>query len=374
MSSRATEPEEGGLGPLDTPDLSDLGQRIAAKRDAALEQAEAEDEPTTEPDIEADTEPDTESGELDDEPVVEPDSEDAEPDTSADEDEPEEGDEPEAEDADEFVLGRYKTIEDAETGIREKDATIIRLYRELDEAKNKQPEQPTTTDVPATADKPQLDVEAWNEWAAEQVEAGAGVQGAMAALERGGAEGYDIYIGRWIESDDPSERAEAIRFNNEVQRQVATQQAIAAVKPVVDDASKPPQGESDQAAYDAVARRHPDFGEMGAEMDRVAKSLDDDTRSWLRELATGDRAGQERAWEYLYRTAVATKVTPRRAATTRTERERRRVSGDAAKIAATVSSSEATATRTPLSEAEQAVLRRRNGIRERAGIPLLTEE
>jgi uncharacterized protein YkwD len=72
-------------------------------------------------------------------------------------------------------------------------------------------------------------------------------------------------------------------------------------------------------------------------------------------------------------TAAATRA-PVRAKVAKEERQRRKVSADEARLAATVSSAEGSSTRTPLPEAELAVVRRRNAIREKAGMPLLPEE
>lgn len=371
-------PEEAFEPIVGQPTIPQLEARIRAKREQAeqdaghiesphhaddiepIEPPATPDTPDTTPDTESDEDPDKDEAEDDDhdvEPVAEPDDVDLEED-----------------DGEEFFIGRYKTKEEAERGIAEQHATIARLFRERVQREQAQEEQ-QQQEQPVERSGPQLDENEWAEWAQTAVEEGQGVQGALAALEKGGPRGYDIYVGRWLESEDPSERAQAHAFNNEVTRQFAAQQARQAVQPEIERVRSTPPDDP-EAAQRAVAAKHPDFEQLRPEMDRLIVedgALDVETKNWLAELASQGGAGKVRAWEYLYMTASATRA-PERERTRTKERERRKVSADEDRLAATVSSSEGASTRTPLSEAELAVIRKKNGIRAKAGMPLLPEE
>jgi hypothetical protein len=351
------------------PTLPQLEARIRVKREAAEQDAGIMQSPHHADDIEpieppSDAEPTQEEVGADDHETTEPEESEVE------EEQPEDA-EPEEDDGEEFFVGRYRTKEDVEAGIREKDATIARLFRErIDREQGPGQQQPQPEQG-----GPQLDQAAWSEWAQTAVEEGQGVQGALAALERGGPQGYDIYVAHWLESDDPSERAQAHAFNNEVTRQYAAQEARKAVQPEIERVRSTPPDDP-VAVRQAFAAKHPDFEQLEPEMDRLILeegALDMETKSWLADLASQGGAGKQRALEYLYMTAAATRA-PVRAAVAKEERQRRKVSADEAKLAATVSSAEGSSTRTPLPEAELAVVRRRNAIREKAGMPLLPEE
>lgn len=373
LPPEAFEPIEGAPTP------EQLEVRIRAKREQAAQDAGWITSPQNEGDIEP-IEPDEPSAAVVEEeppPVetpepVEPDAEPDEPDEPdvlPGEDEPdveaEEADEPDAEE-EQFFVGRYRTKEDAEAGNAEKDRLIAQLFRDKAEREtSEQAEQGTSPDI---------DPQAWHEWAAAAVEEGGGVQGALTALERGGAQGYDIYISHWLQDEDPSSRAEALAFNNEVTRQFATQQA----QLVAEHArrSETTHLQQAEAAKNAVAAKYPEFRDLEKEMDRLVVepgALDDETKQWLHQTASTSIEGKQRAWEYLYLVASSTRA-PARAKANGEERRRRRTSADAAKVAATVSSSEGTAVRTLPSAADLAMIRKRNGIREKAGLPLLAEE
>jgi hypothetical protein len=353
------------------PTLDQLETRIRAKREQAEQDAGIMQSPHHADDIEPIEPPAVE------EPTEEPVEEEVDDDQADEAEEPEaEEEQPEEahleeDDGEEFFVGRYRTKEDVEAGIREKDATIARLFRERIDREQGPGEQPQQPDQ----DGPVLDRAAWSEWAQTAVEEGQGVQGALAALETGGQQGYDIYVAHWLESDDPSERAQAIAFNNEVTRQYAAQNARQAVQPEIERVRSTPPDDP-QAVRQAFAAKHPDFEQLEPEMDRLILedgALDVETKQWLADLAEQGGAGKQRALEYLYMTAAATRA-PVRAKVAKEERQRRKVSADEAKLAATVSSAEGSSTRTPLPEAELAVVRRRNAIREKAGMPLLPEE
>lgn len=382
-----TDPNLEGLPPEafeeieGSPSLPQLEARIRIKREQAMQDEGVMQSPHHADDIEPLPPPETTPPEAEEQPEEQ---------EVVSEEEPEEGDEqtdeelPDADplepaDDEEFYVGRYRTKEEAESGIREQHHTIERLFRERyqREQQAQQQQQQQAQQQGEQGEQPKLDADTWHEWASQAVEEEQGVQGAMAALEKGGPQGYDIYVAHWLESEDPEQRATAIAFNNEVQRQFAAMHARAAVQP------QPPQQVSNgeipddpQVAQRVVAARFADFDELIPEMDRLMAAEDglgDDTKRWLVDLAEEGGTGKARAWEYLYHTAKATRL-PVREQTVKKERQRRKVSADADKLAATVSSSEGASTRTPLSEAEQAVIRRKNGIREKAGLPLLPEE
>jgi hypothetical protein len=173
----------------------------------------------------------------------------------------------------------------------------------------------------------------------------------------------------------PQSVRQAHAFNNEVTRQYAAQNARQAVQPEIERMRSTPPDDP-QAVRQAFAAKHPDFEQLEPEMDRLILedgALDIETKQWLADLASQGGAGKQRALEYLYMTAAATRA-PVRAKVAKEERQRRKVSADEARLAATVSSAEGSSTRTPLPEAELAVVRRRNAIREKAGMPLLPEE
>lgn len=340
---------------------SQLEFRIRMKREAAAQESglmqsphhDAEIEPideATREDVERT--PVEEGVAAEEEAVAEPVTEEGEEQDDALEEEGEEED---------FYVGRYKSREAAEEAIAEKDRTIARLFREKHEA---------TTSEQQQEGQPQVDFEAWQEWAENEVGEGrASVDGAMVALERGGEVGYSIYMSNWLDDPNPASRAQARMVEMAVTRQQATlaAQATQPVQQPVDDA---------ETAMKAVADRYPDFETLRPEMDRLVTSpdgLDDPTKNWLTSLAQSGPEGKERAWEYLYLQAN-TSTAPQRAKAQQEERKQRRASSDAAKLAATVSSNEGTPTRTPLSEAELAVIRKKNAIRSKLGQELLPEE
>jgi hypothetical protein len=361
------EPGPDGLTP------TQFAARVSAKREEAAQAAGWVKPP--EPDAplpEGEKEPEAEAELVQSPPVEEepPEVEEAEGEEVEGEEPPEgeadleEGEEEEGE----FYARRYRDKESTEKGLDEKDATINQLYRELHERNLK-------IERAAEAEPAELDHGAWQSWAEEVVENGGGVQGAMAALEAGGEDGFDIYISAWSRSDDPEERAQALVFNNKVQRVFAerrVQQALQAEQRQPDRSSK----EEAELAKQRAAATRPDFDQYTEAMDRLATEeglLPEETKQWLADLAQDGIEGKMRAWDYLYLAAKAMNAPSRRRAQ-EAERKQRRASGDRAKVQAMVSSSEATPTRTPLSEAELTVIRKKNELRERWGLEALPEE
>jgi len=335
--------EEVGEEGLNVPQLE---LRIRAKREQAMQDAGLLSPPGPDEPIE-------------EVPEEEPESEPVEP------------EEPEQEQQEDFFFGRYKTREEAERGHAEKDATIDRLYRERAERGQQQEQQ-------AQGEEQGFDPQAWSEWAAEAVANGAAEQGAMAALNapNGGERALDIYIAHWM--DDPDQRGQALAFNNAATRHLATQLALQAVAPILQDRQAQEAEREAVRARATLASRHPDYEEMEREMDRLVLEengvLDDDQKQWLEDTAREKGfQGKVHVLEYLYSVASQT-TTPQRRKAQAAERGRRKAASDAAKVSATVSSSEATGTRTPLSEAELAVRAKKNAIRAKLGQPLLPTE
>jgi hypothetical protein len=363
-SDEAFEPPgEGGLT------TEQLAFRLHAKREQAMQDTGAISPPV------ADVEPLEEEAPavVEEEPEApleeEPEEPEAEPEEEPTEEEPEEPEEPPEDEVDEFFLARYRDRESAEEGLAEKDRTIAALYRQLHEreqALQQQPEQPE-----------QLDTAAWSEWAAESVENGAGLKGAQQALESGGPQGFDIYMAHWLAVEDPEERVQATAFNNEVIRQHSAQIALQAVQPEIEKSHERTVEEEAQTAKQLVAAEHPDFDDYTEDMDRLIRDqnglLPEETKKQLAEIAQNGVEGKRMAWEHLYLAARAARG-PRRQQAQTVEKERRTKRADAAKIAATVSTAEGSGAHTPPNAAEQAVLQKRNAIRQRLGQPELPME
>ena len=350
------EPGESGLS------VPQLELRIRAKREQAMQDMGLLTPPQPDEPL------DTEEPEVEDEPPPE----DTEP-GHEEEPEPEEQEEPpqaeapEAEEADGFYVGRYRTREEAEAALAEARLTIDRLNNEKAMREREEREQ----------EQQQFSPQAWHEWSAEQMEQGVDArEAANVALQHGGEAAYDIFLAHWLA--DPEQAAQAHAFNNYVQRQVATQHALAAVQPLLQEQqTRSIESEAVQARA-AVAARHPDFDELEQEMDRLVLSengpIDEGTKQWLEQTAlTGGVQGKVIALEHLYAIASQT-ISPKRRQARAAEQNRRKASADAAKVSATVSSSEASGARTPLSEAELAVLAKKNAIRAKLGQPQLPTE
>jgi len=322
----------------------------------------------------ADTQDDLEplpEAEVAEPPVEIPDAEEpeeeepVEPDEEPEPEELPEPEEPEEEiEQEDFYLGRYKTKEAAEAGMAEKDRMIDSFLRWRAE----EPEEEPQPQGPQ-----QLDIPAWNEWAEESVAAGLGQEGAMQALQTGGAEAYDIYFGYW--ASDPDQSAQAHAFNNWVTRYYAEQRAEMATAPLFQrDAAQAARSEAERA-QEIVAEQYPDFNDHMETMNRLVGEeggLPPETRQRLQQMSQVGLPGKIHAWDFLYQAARAQNGESRRKAQ-RVEEGRRRAAADRAKVAATVSSSEGAQTRTPLSEADAYVVQRKNAIRQRLGQPLIEE-
>jgi hypothetical protein len=367
------EPGEDGLT------RQQFAARLSAKREQAAQDAgwvttpqpdaevETEEQPvqppvTDEPPPAAEPETVEEEGE-EEEGVAEEEAEEEAAEEPSEGEPEEEGEEPEAE----YYAGRYLTKDATEDGLREKDATINRLYRELHEQRQEIEQALQERE----AGPQQLDTEAWNAWAEEAVSNGLGADGALAALSQGGQEGYNLYLGHWLNDED--ERATALAFNNEVMLSFAEQRAAMQAESFREQRSPTEEAE---VAKQRMAAARPDFNDYTETMDRLVEEpglLPDETKQWLADLARSGLDGKTRAWDYLYLAAVAL-GTPNRRKAQAEERRQRKVSSDNAKVQAIVSSAEATPTRTPLTEAELTEIRYKNRLRERWDLPLLTEE
>jgi hypothetical protein len=347
-----------------------LAARVALRR----EQAEQDAGWVVPPGMGEDVEPLPEA-EVAEPPVAPPEEpeeeipaeEEVEPEEEPTEPEPEEPEEPEEEvEEEEFYVGRYKTREAAEAALAEKDRVIDSLFRDRHE-REQQPEP---------EEEAELDVNAWHQWAQESVEQGGSDRAALQALERGGSEGYDIYLSHWLASDDPEQVAAAHAFNNEVQRQFAAQRALQAVSPLLAEQQQRSTEADAAAAKQYVSDQYDDFGELEQTMDNLIRedgALPAETKQRLTQMAQSGYEGKVHAWEFLYQAASAVKGKSRTRARS-VEASRRKQDSDRAKIAATVSSSEATQTRTSRTATELAVIRKKNAIREKLGQPLLPED
>lgn len=362
-------------------DMMTPEERIAEKVSAAREGREpvlAPMEPEA-PD-EGDAPEDKNEGELAATPDVEPDAEGVERDTqeaadaaaaadAAEDALPEDATEEEIEAArakaeEEFYVGRYKTREEAEKALEEKDRTTREALQRAARAEKEMEEMRAAA---AEAAQQPLDEESWEEWASESVEEGKGEEAALAALQTGGYEGYAIVLKHWMRADPGA----AMVFNNLVAEERAAARANAersAARTPEDDVLD--RNREAAAARAKVAEKYPDYAEVEEIMDEVVDSLDDETRAWMREQSEQGVAGKARVLDYLYLAGRSTKTT-KKALATKTERKQRRTSADAAIVSATVAAAEGTAAHTPPSEAEREGNRRKNVLRKRTGQPLL---
>lgn len=278
--------------------------------------------------------------------------------------------------SEEFYVGRYKTREEAEKALEEGRLTVDRLHSER---ANWERERSTLVkqieaNQRAEEESRQLDIPAWNEWAAEAVEEGEGASGALAALSNGGYPGYEIYLKAWMGSEDPDVRGEALAFNNQLMLEVSDLRAQRVV--AEREAAQPAQSEAELAleARRAILARRPDFAEYEDAMNEVLDEMPegDTVRNYLKALAQGGVHGKERVLDHLYLEAKARSQGKTREAR-KAEGERRIASSQAAKVAASVSSAEATVARTPRTEAERAVIAKKNDLRERWGLAPIEE-
>jgi len=349
-------------GPVPLSEDDPFALRLNAKRDAAMQDAGW----ITSPQSEAEIEP-LETVIEDGDRIEEPEEPDEQPLDEPEEESFEEQEEPQDELEEDFYLGPYKTRAAAEEGFAEKDRTIDRLFRELHQRPEAQPERPGEQG---------LDEQAWREWAQNAVLEGQGRAGAQQALDVGGYDGYRIYQEYWM--SDPDTIAEAVLFNNDLQMDLAVAAAQQAAQPLLDErAQQATLLEGRQAKQEAMAR-HPDFAEYEEEINRLIN--DDDgplpaetkqrLEQWARE---GGLEGKRLVWEHLYLTAKAVRGPSRRRAQD-LERGRRRAAGDAARVGATVSTAEGTPVRTPLSASERRKLEIRNSLRKEWDLPLLPDE
>jgi len=270
----------------------------------------------------------------------------------------------------EFYAGNYKTREEAEKGIAEQNLTIDRLFSERDELSRQLKE---TED--AKKEPQQLDTRAWETWAAEAVQAGAGAQGAMDALKEGGYEGYEVYLRHWLVAEtedgeaDGKARAEAIIFNNQFAFEMAEVRAAAAAQR---ERATPSVKEQREEAYRTVKAKRPDIDEYAAGMHQVVADMSAEDVKFMTEMASSGPAGQAKALEMVYLEAKL-KGGGSKEAAKQAEAARRRASADAATLAATTSSSEGTTYRTPPPAAEAYGIQRKRELRERQNLEPLED-
>ena len=137
-----------------------------------------------------------------------------------------------------------------------------------------------------------IDRAAWQEWAAEAVENGAGQQGALEALKAGGREGYMIYLGQWQADDD--QRADALAFHTEVTLSLAEQTAAMQTAPLLEQARPSPTEEAEFAKQRAAAM-YDDFDQYEDARNRLISepgALPEETKQFLAELAAIGAGGE----------------------------------------------------------------------------------
>ena len=267
--------------------------------------------------------------------------------------------------AQEFYAGRYKTREAVEDALKEQIALIGRQGQELGQLRKQMDEQAAAAEV-APEEPQQLDREAWNSWAEEQVDNGAGAEGALAALREGGYAGYEIYLGKWLVSEDPQEGAAAVLFNNammmKIQEEQRAQDQVAAA-PQYD-----PNTENDTARTMAASKRA-DWEEVQPYMNDALAQMDPDQREWLSSLAESGVEGKVRALDLLYLEAKARSGGSKQLAAQVASRQTAAAT-DRAKLDASDTPSIQSRARTPLSEADQVALDYGNARRKIWGTPL----
>lgn len=268
----------------------------------------------------------------------------------------------------EFYAGSYRTREDAEAGIAEKDATLERLFSERNVLEQQLREAQESATV-AEQEPTQIDLPAWDQWASDQVDQGAGQAGAIQAMTEGGMAGYQVYLRHWIDSEREGDRSAAIIFNNDVTMEMAEMRAAAAVRA---ERERPSAAELQEEAVQHVLTRRPDLEEYTEEMGRIVAELPHDDRQFLQDLAASGVQGRAKALEMVYLEAKSRGGAKAQQAR-EVEKTRRRVSGDAARLQATTSSSEAVNARTPPPASELIGLDRKRGLRERQSLPPLDE-
>lgn len=355
---------EAELPTIETYTVSDFKAALEAKRGLVNDQADLEEEaeePVAAPaDIEVTPTPEEAAGA---EAAADA-AEEALPDDATDEEREQARAEAEAE----FYVGRYRTREEAEKGLAEKDAMIGRLGQQAGEAQRQlealQAEREKVDETPE-----QLDVAEWETWAEARVSEGAGNAGALEALKEGGYDGYQIYLKAWL--SDPEQVGDATLFNNALVVEMAEQRAAIASAPSPEQLDRN-AADARAAAQASVLARRPDLPEYEEAMGEVLDSLPQERLDWLRAQSESGREGMELALEWLYLEARVSRSTPSQAAA-EAERKQRTASADRAKLAATTSSAEATPTRTPLTEAEKAGMAVKNRNRVAWGLDPIEE-
>jgi len=288
--------------------------------------------------------------------------------------EPEEGTEEAAEEEEEteaeepvedgFFIARYKSREEAERGLAEKDATIQRLYDERNQQLQYQQPEP---EGPV-----QIDVEQWIEWAGEEIQRRDPREVFAEAVSHGGEDAGFLVIDAMYATGEPSMMREATTLATDYR--MAYAQAVESQQRAP-EIQRQQQAEVQRQAVQARAamvNAYPDYEQVEAEMNSLVDSLDSQTRVILEEVSKAGEEGKRFVLWTLYNAArsetperlVEAKVTQLRKAD---ERSRSK------KIAASVASATASPERTPLTEAERDDLAVKNRIRKGAGLPLLDE-
>jgi hypothetical protein len=275
---------------------------------------------------------------------------------------------------DEFYAGTYKTREAAEQGIREQTLTIDRLFSENNDLK-----QQIAAAQEETAAEVRIDPVVWDNWASEQVANGNGEEAALVALREVGFQGYEIVMRNWLavtENEDMTpeeaarERANAIMFKDAVLLEMTEQRANSVMQ---EQAARPDPAQVQTDAHAIALNKYSDLDEYTADMRAEVEQMQPEDRAFLKQLAEDGVEGSARALEMVYLRAKAKKGPSSQERAQAAETRRRIASEDAATLAATTSTAEGVATRTPPPRIVDYALERKRGIRERQNLPPLEE-
>ena len=291
-----------------------------------------------------DTEEDSPEEELEETPATEAVSEAPEEDT---EEAPAEETEEER-----LLAGRYKTVEDLERAVVEKEELITRQGNEVGELRSLVEEYHarTQTELGQMKSAGFEPDEEWEEWADSEIvrgrETGEGDMTAIEAIVAAGAEGgpdaANYVLQRWYAVDPAAATAFQFQAMEMISSQAAMQEAVAA-DTYSDNGTPPP--EVVEQAWEAVGVRHADVLDYRDAMaEALADFSDEDRDRWQSRIAADPAAGEDFV-EYLYlqaRTREAEKqLTDRDKATAQARRAKadREAAGD------TVASATASPTR-----------------------------
>ncbi len=266
----------------------------------------------------------------------------------------------------------YASREEVEADLEAKERLIGKHGTRLDEMQRKLDDLEQQRQEEA-AQPQQLNLPEWEQWAQEQVAGGAGEAGAMAALEEGGYEGLQVYLRHWLtvaesetmtEQQAAQQRAQAVLFNNEIIMQIAETRAAAAAEA---KRQEPTAQDLSVQAHEIVKAKYADLDEYADAMAEVVTNMSDEDAAFLRDIGQDGVRGRAKVLELVYREAKQSGATRKQKAQ-KVADARVDASAEAATLAATTSTTEGIAARTPPPAAEQVGLDRKRGLRERQGL------